>query len=373
MKRQELLNLRLQTQGLNAGEFRTPSELVGRMGAIQAQNFSMSTWGVGIRLPGSTNGAINAALVEGQILRSHILRPTWHLVRAEDLLWMQRLTAPNVKRLLDSSSKTLGLTTKDLRKAERLIQKMLEETEAAALTRETLLTGLQARKMPVDGQRGAYFLMQAELSALICSGASLTGESTSTYALTEKRLGSRWEGAFALANGLSKEEALARLARLYFQSRGPASLQDFKWWSGLSLTDARLGVMGIGAELDIIKAEVTYYYLNSAVSSTKTLSTCWFLPAFDEYLISYQDRTAVIDTVHHPKAFTKNGIFSPVLLYKGQAIATWEKKVAKNGLLVTVYPFDSIDKRLHPQIAKALKDYGHFMEMPINDFSIKDR
>lgn len=356
----------------------TPAALVSWMGGVQAQHYGMSKWAIGLRLqsataksPAYTQSLIEKALDEGAILRTHIMRPTWHLVAAEDLLWLLKLTAPGIQRFLFSRDKILGIQAKEYLKANKVIQKVLEKEPA--LTRELLLERLKAYKLPLDEYRKNHYLIHAELEGLICSGPA-AGKKT-TYALVAERLGKKFDELESLAGKLSRQEATARLALRYFQSHGPATLQDFQWWSGLQITLIRSAMALVADQLQATDFDGQTYWQTGQTPLSgppvhKYSECCYLLPAFDEYLISYKDRSAAIDSMHSSKAFTLNGIFRPVVVFRGQVVATWDKTIQKNGMKLELRPFTPMTATFAKEARRAAKMYSMFVEVPITDFSI---
>lgn len=322
-------DIRLLSQQLVNPTFDTPKELVSWMGAMQAQHYNMCKWAVGIRLKSATLKAVDESLQKGEILRTHVMRPTWHLVAAEDIRWMLKLSAKRLRSCGASRDRELGIDEKLYTKLNKLIEKMLEGNNS--LTREEIGLKLNEAGIEVNTSRMTHFMMRAETEGIVCSGADKGKKQT--YALLEERV--------PAAKELHKEETLAKLATNYFRSHSPASLQDFVWWSGLSLTEARQAIGSI--ESDLIKDKVASenFFVHQAWNKDiKSSEVFHFLPAYDEYLISYKDRTNVLDLEHYPKAFNNYGIFSPVILHDGQIVGNWNKITKKNGTTIETSFFD---------------------------------
>jgi hypothetical protein len=251
------------------------------MGAMQAQDYAMSKWVVGCRLPESTGALIEKALDKGEIIRTHLLRPTWHLVSAKDIHWLLDLSAPQIKAAMKSRNKELEITDALFTKSNTLLEKAL--AKAKQLTREDLLANLEKAKIALDNNRAAHFLMQAELDGIICSGA--IQDKKQTYALLSERA--------PKAKSIGLEEALGKLAERYFSSHCPATLKDFIWWSGLSVTDAKKALeMAKENFLSEKIGEETYWLTNHFSIPKKDKASVNMLPAFDEFIISYTDRTS---------------------------------------------------------------------------------
>ena len=326
--------IRLQSQQLAASQFDTPEELVRWMGAVQAQDYTMSKWAVGIRLKSAGLGAVDKALREGRILRTHVMRPTWHLVAAEDIRWMLRLSARRIQAANESFAKGRGMDiTPDIYdQCCRIIENILEGGNS--LTKQEIAEALEQRGIAIAHSPVHFMtriMMQAETESLICSGPDKNGKVT--YALFEERV--------PPAKELHKEEALAQLARRYFKSHSPASLNDFVWWSGLSVTDARRAVGLLGTELIAERFGPSEMFVHESCGTAPSRDTAHLLPPFDEYLISYKDRSTVMEPVHHPKAFNRWGIFYPVVLHNGRVIGNWNKTTGKKETAIGLTPFES--------------------------------
>jgi Winged helix DNA-binding domain len=229
--------IRLFQQKIIQQDLSTPQEVVAYMGAIQAQDFPMSRWAIGLRLPKSNDAMIEKALNDGQLVRTHVLRPTWHIVSGQDVRWMLALSAKNIKTAMASYSKDLGIDASTYVKTNDLIVKALEGGKS--LTRQEVMNEIEKCGVKTDSSRAVHFMMNAEVDAIVCSGIPKGKELT--YTLLDEKVP---KGIV-----LNHEEALSTLAKRFFTSHAPATLQDFYWWSGLSMPDARLGLESIKNEL----------------------------------------------------------------------------------------------------------------------------
>lgn len=347
----DLVNLRLNRQHLAATKFQTVSELVAWMGALQAQDYAMMKWAVGIRLPGSTEQMVETALVNGDMLRTHVLRPTWHIVSAADIGWMRALTAPYIKATLKSRHLQLELSDAIVTKSQKIIETVLRD--GVQLTREELAVEFKNAQIPADSSRIYHLIFRAELDGLVCSGA--TKEGKPTYALLAERV--------PHLKTLTKEEALAQLARTYFASRGPATLQDFVWWSGLPVKDAKHALKMVQAEfLSETIASQTYWLSPSMAMPGNVHESMHFLPAFDEFLISYTDRSAVLPCERHTKTVFTNGVFRPVIVVNGQVVGIWKRTFKKDTVIVETGCFTRLDPAIMGYIEHAAHQLGHFLE-----------
>ena len=315
-------NIRLQNQQLLNPLFCQPKELVSWLGAMQAQNYSMVKWAVGMRLKSATIQTVEEALRKGEILRTHVMRPTWHLVAAEDIRWMLKLSARRIKSANDSFAKgyDLEITDELYAKSYNLLEKILCGNKS--LTKQEIAEHFCCSGILVeaDNHRMTRFMVRAEQEGIVCSGEDKGGKYT--YALLEERVPPVPE--------ITKDEALARLARSYFRSHAPAVLQDFIWWSGLPVSEAKQAIYLIESELTAEQWNGQTWYVHEACRTRgKVSGRLHLLPSYDEYLLGYKGRTDVLPKEHYPKAFTNNGLFYPVILHEGQVIRNWSKSAKK--------------------------------------------
>lgn len=348
---EDIGNIRLHNQQISGTTFITAQEMVNWMGAIQAQDFAMAKWAIGVRLPNSTESQIEAALNHGKILRTHILRPTWHFISAEDIYPMLALSAPHIKNAMKSRFKELELTEALVTKSNTVLEKALAQPDY--LTREALVAALQQSGIATDNNRASHLLMLAELDAIICSGPIQNNKQT--YALMPKRVSQK--------QTITREEALAKLANTYFRSHSPATLHDFAWWSGLSVTDARKALELVKASFISETINSTTYWFSPDVANipSKPAGPC-LLPAFDEFIISYKDRTAALLSEHHQKAISDNGLFRPMVVTDGKVTGLWKRTIKKDSVIIEAEFFETPAFNNIPLLQKAAKKYGSFLQ-----------
>ncbi len=327
--------------------------MVSHFGAMQAQDYAMSKWAVGIRLA-ATECAVEQSITNGEIIRTHVLRPTWHLVAAEDIRWMLDLTAPQVKKQYLSMCNTLDVDGKALKSYNKTIAKALKDNKH--LTREEIMQRLKLKGSYTNDVRPALIMMNAEQEGIVCNGP-MRGKQF-TYALMDERVPD--------AKKLIKEEALEKLAARYFRSHGPATLQDFTWWSGLSVADSKLALeltkhnlhsVGVGG--------LVYWFYEPHLSAALDTDSVHFLPAFDEFLISYKDRTASIPVTHQPNAFTRNGIFKPVIVANGKVVGTWKRTLKGDTVVIETGYFGTVKKAQKKELLRAAELFGAHMERKV--------
>lgn len=346
-----ITKIRAISQQLEKPQFTNPKDLVAWMGAMQGQDYTMAKWAVGIRLKNGKLSEVDEALRKGEILRTHVMRPTWHLVASEDIRWMLKLTGSRIKAAVESYGRSFFEIPAEMRvQGIERIGRLLEGGNS--LTKQELLEALNQQGFDIDTHRLGHLLTHAETDAFVCSGVDKGKKAT--YALLDERVAPTPE--------LTKEESLARLAHNYFRSHSPASLADFTWWSGLPITEARQAIALIASELvdDKISGELLYVH-DSCPGKPSPSKSVHLLPPFDEYLISYKDRTDVLELAHHPQAFTNNGIFYPVLMSKGKVVGNWSKTIRKDRVTVDYSAFNAaytIDEEL---LQKAILRYQNFL------------
>ncbi len=352
MQLKEIAGARLISQQISKPKFKNAKEVVGWMGAMQAQDFGMAKWALGVRLPGSTEKEIEDAISVGDIIRTHILRPTWHFVLPEDLRWMRELDTPKEKSSLSSRDRALGLTESIIKKSKKIIERALSKGEH--LTGDELAAELERNKIDTGEYRAWHLFYKAELDGIICSGKIKNGKPT--FALIDERVPS--------SNKIKRDEALALLAKKYFISHGPATLEDFAWWSGLSLTNSKAALGQVKSMLvsETINGQ-TYWCEGS--SSLPDKGEVYLLPSFDEFIISYKDRSAVLTSVKNNKAISSNGVFRPVIVASGKVTGIWKRTMKAGKVMASTEFFRSHTKKELSEIAAALDRFGKFLNKNI--------
>jgi hypothetical protein len=346
----DISNSRLNSQKIAKPEFKTAKEIVSWMGAIQAQDYPMAKWAVGVRLRDPEINNIESAIDKGEIIRIHVLRPTWHLVAADDVYWMLQLSSAKIKSASMSRHKELGLTEPVLAKTRRIIEKAL--AAGISLTRNELAKEFQKSGINTDANRLSHILFSAEMEGIVCSGPLKNDKLT--YVLISERVPQKKE--------YSKDESLAELARRYFISRCPATIEDFSWWSNLSLGNARRAIDIIRSDFSAETIGTSEYWLpNSFTGAGKESAAVHLLPAFDEFLISYRDRSSSLALVHNKKTVTDNGIFHPPIVINGQVAGLWRRTFKKNSMVVETEFFQPVSNTVLHMTEKKAGDFGQFL------------
>jgi hypothetical protein len=349
IKKSDIARMRLASQQIGGHACKTAEELVSRMGAMQAQDFNMVKWAIGVRLPGVSESTIEHAFNSGKIIRMHLLRPTWHLVPPGDIQGLLELTANRIKAAAASRHRQLELDEHLIMLSNATIEKAL--AGGKHLTRGELMSELEKVNIKAVNSRATHLMFCAELDGVVCSGRMRGGQQT--YALLSERV--------PRVKSIGRDEALARLAGKYFTSHCPASAQDFAWWSGLPLGDARKAIDMIkGGFISGKIGDLTYWFPNSLPEKAAG-DPVSLLPAFDEYIISYRDRSASLVFEHHKKAVSDNGVFRPIVVVNGLVKGIWKKTVKGNQVVVDVSLFQSVNKKNAAAIQEAVECYGKFL------------
>jgi hypothetical protein len=339
-----MLETRLRNQRLTSTTFRRADQVVSWLGAVQAQDYAGAQWGVAQRARGLTIAAIDRACDAGEILRTHVLRPTWHLVAATDIRWMQALTGPRVRRLLATYDRRLEIDARLLTRVRRLVERALAGGQS--LTRDELAEVLLRRgRIAAAGQRLAHLVMHLEIDAVICSGPRRGKQFT--YALVAERAPD--------ARLLPRAEALAELSRRYFLSHGPATVHDFSWWSGLTMVEARAGAATVPGDL----------VLRTPPPLEAVPGAHYLLPNYDEYLIAYRHRGAVID----PHRSRNLGVFTSLeyphhIVVDGRVAGSWRRTLGPNAASVMTKFYARPSAAARAAIAAAAKRYGETLGVP---------
>lgn len=356
MKTHDIARQRLLTQRIAGASLQTPGEVVQWLGAVQAQDYLAAKWALGLRSPGTSDNDVEQAVAEGTILRTHVMRPTWHFVAPADIRWMLALTAPRVNAALAYQNRKLGLDDAVFGRSNAALEAALQGGKQ--LTRLELVAALKQAGIITASLGFLHLLMRAELDGLICSGAQRGKQST--YALLAERA--------PQARTLAHDEALAELTRRYFTGHGPATVQDFVWWSGLTTAHARAGIEMVRSELlsDVIENQ-TYWFAQQAPPSQKLAQTAYLLPNYDEYIVGYTDRSAIFDTSHAPQLDARgNVLFQHTMVLDGRILGTWQRTFKKGAAIITASPFIALSERERQAFAIAAEQYGRFLRLPVS-------
>ena len=341
---------RLYSQQLAQTSFKLPGELLAYLVAVQGQEYAGGKWSVGLRLPGGTEMSIEQAIAEKSIVRSWALRGTLHFVAAADICWLLALVA---QRLISGSArryKVLELDERILAHSNEVLAGALQSGKQ--LTRTELFAILEQNGISTMGQRGVHILQRASLDGLICQGVTQHNNPT-FFSLDELP---------PQTKVFVREEALAELAQRYFTSRGPATLQDFIWWSGLSSADAKAGLGAIQAQFVRETIDDQSYWLSPTMPTVQENPEMgYLLPGFDEYLLAYKDRDASLDVPRYKRTTPTNGMLPATLVIDGRVVGTWKRTLKKDKVLIEANPFISFSDEENNAFAVAAGRYGEYL------------
>jgi len=353
MNASKILELRLYNSGLSHSPFKSAADAVSHLGAVQAQDFAAAKWALGLRIKNSTDEDIEKAFNEGTILRTHVMRPTWHFVVPEDIRWMLELTAPRVKKLLMHYNRKLDLDDALFAKSNAAIVKALKDH--TYITRQELKTILTNAGIETNVQRLAHIIMWAELDGLICSGPRRGRQFT--YALMDERV--------VKAKKLNREQALAKLALNYFTSHGPAQLEDFSWWSGLAVKDARYALDSIKSKVKQATLDGKTYWFSAHTKVTAQKSpSALLLSIYDEYTIAYKDRGDISEGRDIERMISMGNALTAVIILDGKVAGTWNKALKKNMVEIRLSPFRKFSKDEQEALESEVAQYGKFVGIP---------
>jgi hypothetical protein len=349
MSLSEIRELRLYNQQITDTHCKSARDVVNWLVAMQAQEFRHAKWAIGLRLNGAIEQDIDNAFNSGAILRTHLMRPTWHFVAPEDIRWLLALTAPRVHQGNAPYYKKTELSKALLTRCCNIMTSYLEGGNH--LKRTEVQEILKQKKIMAEGMRLAYIMMHAELEGLICSGPRI-GKQFS-YALLEERA--------PKVKSYSREEALNMFLLRYFNSRGPATLNDFAYWSGLTLRDARAGIENISHQLEKITIAGKEYFMRDVAIPKKLGGHATFLmPDYDEYGMCYKDRSA-LRAEDKMSAKQNWSVFGHYIVVDGTIQGSWRDEVFNDSIKVSskfITPLTAIAKR---KVTDALKRYCGFL------------
>lgn len=356
MASQRLFNQRIVDE-----KFQRPEDVVRWMGGLQAQDYPQALWAIGLRTRSATIGSIEQAITERKILRTWPMRGTLHFVPSEDAKWMLKLSPARQLAGDKRRQKQLEIDEAILQRTRQLFHDGL--AGGKCLTRSRMMELLEEAGIATSGQRGYHLLWYMAQAGLICLGPMENKEQT--FVLLDEWVPHPRE--------LSREEGLAELARRYFTSHGPATLQDFAWWAGITLTAARTGLEAVKAALCMEKENGQVYWMSPHAPGQNAgeFSSAHLLPGFDEYLLGYKDRSAVLAAEHTTKVVPgNNGVFFPMIVVGGQVVGTWKRTRGKNTLDVVLNPFTSLGDA-EERIAEAGRAYSDFLGVPSSSLTIR--
>lgn len=352
----EIALQRLRSQQIVQTAHASPSDVVARLGAVQAQDYLGALWAVGLRTPGATEHTIEQALAEKTIVRTWPMRGTIHIVAAADVRWMLELLAQRVVLRSARRRAELGLDETVIAASAEVIAGALQGGKQ--MTRQALYELLDQARIATAASRGLHILGRLAHDRLICFGAR-DGKQP-TFALLDE-----WVPD---ARSLPRDEALATLTLRYFTGHGPATAQDLMWWSGLNKAEVNAGLSAVASQLERHSIAGQDYYAAPPLSAPATRSSdAFLLPPFDEFLVGYRDRSAALDPRYNQLIVPGgNGVFNPIIVIGGRVVGTWKRALKKDRVVLTCMPFASFTEEQAEALAATAERYARFVGKPVS-------
>ena len=352
---------RLFNQRIAGEKFEKPEEVVRWLGAIQAQDYLQALWAIGLRLQSATVTDIERAILDGKIIRTWPMRGTLHFVPPEDAKWMLQLSASRMLAKDGRRLEQLGLDEEIIEHCKKLFYDALKGNKR--LTRPEMMRLLEDAGVSTENGRGYHILWYVSQSGLICLGPMQ--DKQQTFVLLDEWVPDSRE--------LSREESLAELARRYFASHGPATVHDFAWWAGLTVTEARSGLEAAIPGLTPVRMAGKECWTTDAPGHIAyDESGAHLLPGFDEYLLGYKDRSAVLPVEDAPRVVPgKNGVFLPTIVVGGRVVGTWKRKLKKDSIDITLSPFTHLQDSEERAI-EAAEYYSEFVGLPLSSVKVRE-
>ena len=350
----EIRRRRLLSQRLIGAALATPSDAVHWLGAVQAQDFAGAKWALGMRLKGATDASVEKAFAAGAILRTHLLRPTWHFVTPADIRWLLALTAPRVHAANASMYRKLGLDRATFKRSAAALARTLEGGQHR--TRDELRHVLRRAKVSTDGElRMGYIMMHAELDGLVCSGPRRGKQFT--YALLDEKT--------PPTKTMKREEALAELVRWFFTSRGPATMQDFAKWSGLTVAEARTGIEGVSHnfESEVVNGKTYWFAPYKGRALQAAPPAAHLLSIYDEYISGYKDRSAIVNAAGAAKLSAMGNALSSIIVVDGRIVGAWKRRFKKGSVAIRTETFQRLSTAEKRAVDAAIETYSDFLGM----------
>ena len=327
----DVVHLRLLKLGLARPADADPVSAVHRLVAVQSQDYGPATWSLGQRVPGLRAADADRAYDSGALVRTHVLRPTWHFVAPRDLRWLLALTRSRVHQLNAYYYRQVGLDAGTLAASRAAVERVLADGEPR--TRQQVLAGLAADGLPLEGLAGTYALMHAELEGVVCSGPRIGRQHS--YALLEARVPPAPPAEATLA--ADPDAALAELVHRYVASHGPATVQDLRAWASLTVTDVRRGLEAAGDRL--ASADVggrTFWFEPPADPFRAPSPTVHLLQAYDEFLVGHADSKDLILPPGDYDLWARRRRFNGVVVLDGRVAGDWRRRVTRHRVVVEV-------------------------------------
>lgn len=346
--------VRLANQHISRPTFDDPAQVVRSLGAVQAQDYLGGLWAVGLRTRGATEASVEAAISRREIVRTWPMRGTLHFVAADDVRWILPLLTPRVITATASRYRSLELDDRVFTRAAKVAEKALEGGKT--IRRESLYELWASAGIATRDSRGLHLLGHLSQKGLLCFGARDGKQQTLT--LLEE-----WVPTLKT---FARDEALGELAHRYFTSHGPASVHDFAWWTGLTITESRAAIESVKPRLEFDEVAGRTLWFASGETPRASAKTAYLLPAWDEFTVAYRDRTDILDPAHAKRVNAGGGVLKPVAVVDGRVFGTWQRRLDKKGVTVGATYFAKRDRPPAALIAAATARYAEFLGVAVD-------
>jgi hypothetical protein len=358
MNAKEVARRRIGNSRLTGDRFSAPDAVVRWHLAMQAQEYGPAKWSIGQRSTGVDDADVDAALIEGTIVRTHVLRPTWHFVARDDIRWLLALSGPRVRQGNAGRYRQLGLDARTLSRAEKVVTSALEGGNR--LTRDDLATAFGRSKLDPGGQRMPYLLMHCELVGLIGSGGR--DGKQQTYALLDERVP-------ADPRPRDRDDALVELVRRYLASHGPATVKDLSWWSGFTMTDIRHALDLLGEEVANDEVDGLSLWSSSSERSRRPPAAggAHFLQTYDELVVGYTESRfhgeAGGDLAR--RAWNDRTYPTGVFLLRGTVAGHWRRTIDPKRIRVAIHTYADVTAADERSLQAGINRLGRFAGLPV--------
>jgi hypothetical protein len=355
MKPLEIARRRMRNTRLTGTDFLSPEEAVGWHLAMQAQDYGPAKWSIGQRCKGLTDEDLDDALVDGSIIRTHVLRPTWHFVAGDDLRWLLALSGPRVQQWNAGRYRELGLDARTRVRGEKVIVSALEGGNR--LTRKEIAKVLEDSGIDRSGQRMPYILIHCELEAVIGSGG-LAGKQQ-TYILLDDRI--------PAGGPFDRDDALVELVRRYLMSHGPATVKDMSWWSGLTMADLRTGLEHLGEKVQSDQLDGMVLWSIASDDAPPAPRGAYLLQTYDELVVGYTESRFLGDPGQKKARAAWGDRTSPgsVLLLNGRIGGHWRRTFERKRVAIELHLYEKPKPTDTKSLEAAASKLGRFLNLPV--------
>jgi hypothetical protein len=358
MPAHDIARLRIRAQGIAPTTATTPEAVVAHLGAVQAQDYPGALWSIGLRTPACTRADIERAIMDRAIIRTWPMRGTLHFIPAADARWMLELMTPRIMKGAAGRHRQLELDDAAFTRSRAIIGRALKAERI--LARPEVFAALERGGVSTAGQRGIHIVQRLCMERMLCFGPH-NGKQP-TFALFDE-----W---ISTSRALDRDAALSTIAERYFSSHGPATLRDFVWWTGLTVSDAKTALHLAAPSLESVRVGEAEYWIRGGLvgvaAAEAPVQRAHLLPGFDEFMLGYKDRSAALHASHAPRIVPgNNGMFISTLVLDGQVCGTWRRSATVKSAVIEASPFAVLPAAKRKAFAAALERYAQFLGVPV--------